>query len=116
MGRHARAIPVFAASAAALLVLLPLVGGVLAPSRALSKDLAIVGARILPAPDETPIDRGTVVVRDGKIIAVGPSARLRVPKGAEVIDARGMTLTAGFWNAHVHLLSEDLIGAAGHPA
>ena len=120
-GRRARSShPVVAGGAAALSLLLSLVlsvlGGALVPTLAVARDLAIVGARILPSPDETPIEHGTVLVRDGTIVAVGPSKRVRVPQGAEVIDAKGMTLTAGFWNAHVHLLSEDLIGAADRPA
>jgi imidazolonepropionase-like amidohydrolase len=79
-------------------------------------DLAIVGARILPSPDADPIARGTVVVRDGRIVAVGPSDEVRAPAEAEVIEADGLTLTAGFWNSHVHLLPDAFVGAASRPA
>jgi imidazolonepropionase-like amidohydrolase len=46
-----------------------------------------------------------VVVHDGRIVAVGPAARVRPPKGAQVIDAKGQVVTAGYWNSHVHLIS-----------
>lgn len=62
--------------------------------------LAICNARILPSPDLPPIRDGTVLVRDGRIEEVG--TEVRVPNGAEVITGRGSTVTAGFWNAHVH--------------
>jgi imidazolonepropionase-like amidohydrolase len=39
-----------------------------------------------------------------------------VPRDARRIDARGTTLAAGFWNSHVHLIAEDVIGARTAPA
>jgi len=33
--------------------------------------------------DRAPIENATIVVRDGKIVAVGPAARVTVPAGAE---------------------------------
>ncbi len=62
--------------------------------------LAICDARILPSPGAAPIGNGTVLARDGRIVEVG--AEVRLPSGAEVLSARGGTVTAGFWNAHVH--------------
>lgn len=82
---------------------------------ALAAELAIVNARIYPAPDAAPIERGTVVARDGRIVAVGPSASVSVSPTAKVIDAKGAYLTAGFWNSHVHLLALPLREAATRP-
>jgi imidazolonepropionase-like amidohydrolase len=70
--------------------------------------LAIVGARIHPAPDAPAIERGTVLVDEGRILAVGPEDAVAVPPGTRVIDGRGKTLTAGFWNSHVHFLQAPL--------
>lgn len=81
-----------------------------------AEELAIVGARIYPAPDAPAIERGTVLVRDGVIRAVGASADVAVPRDAKVIDARGAVLTAGFWNSHVHLLPAPLRDARQAPA
>ena len=63
-------------------------------------DLAIRGARILPSPDAAPVERGTVLVRNGRIVAVGPD--VEVPPKARVVPGEGRVVTAGFWNAHVH--------------
>lgn len=77
-------------------------------SSAWAGGLAIVGARILPAPDATPIERGTVLVSDGRIVAMGPEGQVPVPPDTRVVDGRGKTLTAGFWNSHVHFLQVPL--------
>ena len=83
---------------------------------ALAADLAIVDARIYPAPDAAPIEHGTVLMRDGRIAAVGPSATVAVPAQATVIDGKGRFVTAGFWNSHVHILAVPLREAATRPA
>lgn len=90
--------------------------GLLFAFPAATADLAIVGARIYPSPDAAVIARGTVLMRDGMIEAVGPVDEVKVPEGAEVIDGRGKVVTAGFWNSHVHLLSPVLLQAADRPA
>lgn len=71
--------------------------------------LAIVNAKITPVAQPV-IDRGTVLVRDGKIAAVG--ADVTVPSGAEVIDAAGSEVYPGWINARATIgLAEP--GAAG---
>ena len=82
---------------------------------AMAADLAIVDARVYPGPDTAPIERCTVLVRDGRIAAVGPSATVAVPAGATVIDGKGRFVTAGFWNSHVHFLALPLREAATRP-
>jgi len=66
------------------------------------KTLAIVGARIYTSPADAPIADGTVVIVDDRIGAVGRRDQVRVPATAKVLDGTGLTVTAGFWNAHVH--------------
>lgn len=61
---------------------------------------AITGARIVTVSGET-IEKGTVVVRDGLIEAVGASAR--VPADARVLDGTGLTVYPGFIDALTNL-------------
>ena len=70
---------------------------------ATAADLAIVNAKVYPSPDAQPLADTTVVMRDGRIIAVGPSSKVRPDKSAQVIDGHGMVVVAGLWNSHVHL-------------
>jgi imidazolonepropionase-like amidohydrolase len=53
---------------------------------------AIQGARIVPVSGPT-IESGTIVLRDGIIAAVGPTAA--VPPGAQVISGKGLTVYPG---------------------
>lgn len=46
---------------------------------------------------EAAIESGTVVVRDGKVVAVGAS--VPVPADAKVIDGTGLTVSPGFFDA-----------------
>ena len=76
-----------------------------------ASDLALVGAKIYPSPTEGAIEDGSILVHDGRIVAVGPSAAFRVPHDATVIDCKGLVVTAGFWNSHVHILLPGLLHA-----
>ncbi len=59
--------------------------------------IAITGGTVLTAVGETSIANGTVIIRDGRITAVG--AGLVVPAGATVIDATGKFVTPGLITA-----------------
>lgn len=76
------------------------------------EELAIVGARIYSSPEATPIAGGTILIRNGRILAVGPSSEIVVPRSARTLDAHGAVVVAGFWNSHVHLMTPDLLNAA----
>lgn len=45
----------------------------------------------------------TVIVSGQHIVALGKSGRVRIPAGAQVIDATGKFLLPGLWDMHVHL-------------
>lgn len=80
------------------------------------KPLALVGAKIYPAPDAQPIMNGIVLIKEGKIIAVGEKDKIAVPKDAEVLDCTKRTIVAGFWNSHVHFDEQKWRNAATLPA
>jgi imidazolonepropionase-like amidohydrolase len=81
-----------------------------------SSGLALVGAKIYPSPTTTPIINGTVLIKNGQIVAVGEKPRIKVPRDATVIDCTGLTIVAGFWNSHVHLTESKWENAAHLPA
>ena len=78
--------------------------------------LALVGGSIYTSPTEAPIRNGVILIDGGKIAAVGRRGSVRVPRGATVIDATGSTITAGFWNSHVHFLERMWLEPATIPA
>ncbi|MCU0710727.1 MAG: amidohydrolase family protein [Pirellula sp.] len=59
--------------------------------------LAIVGGKIITLAGE-PIEKGTIIVRDGKIEAVG--ADIKVPLEAKVLDITGQVVMPGFIDPH----------------
>jgi len=60
---------------------------------------AIVGATLIDGRGGAPIPNATVVIRDGKIDCAGDC---KVPDGVMTIDAKGMWVTPGLIDAHVH--------------
>lgn len=56
---------------------------------------------------EDVLPRRTVLVRDGRIAAIGPAEELAVPAGTQVIDGQGKYLIPGLIDFHVHLTSAD---------
>lgn len=73
--------------------------------------VAIVGGRVVPV-SAPAIEGGTVLIRDGKIEAVG--AGLAVPEGARVVDASGKWVLPGFVEPHGHVgVDEEGIGPVG---
>jgi imidazolonepropionase-like amidohydrolase len=82
------------------------------PAAAVAQSVAFVGARIVDGRGGV-IERGTLVVRDGKIVTVGAADSTPVPQGATRVDAAGATIIPGLINAHGHLTSA--IGMRGDP-
>lgn len=73
--------------------------------------VAITGGRVVPVSAPV-IEGGTVLIRDGKIEAVG--ADVQVPADARVIDATGTWVLPGFIEAHGHVgIDEEGLGWAG---
>jgi imidazolonepropionase-like amidohydrolase len=79
---------------------LALVALALAPAPLAAQVVAITNAEIHPI-SGPPIERGTVVLRDGVIEAVGPD--VAVPADARVIDAEGRIVTPGFLESATQL-------------
>jgi imidazolonepropionase-like amidohydrolase len=72
---------------------------------ALAQNLVIANARILDGNGGV-TERGTIVVRDGRIAAVGATAG-GAPANARRIDAGGRTVMPGFIDAHRHIVQGE---------
>jgi imidazolonepropionase-like amidohydrolase len=68
--------------------------------------IAITGGKVLTVSHGV-IENGVVLIEGGKIAAVGTAASVKVPKGATIVDAKGMTVYPGLIDSETHLgLSE----------
>jgi imidazolonepropionase-like amidohydrolase len=65
--------------------------------------IAILGAKMVSALTGTlPVEDTSVIVRDGRITAIGPRSTTDIPRGAKVIEAKGKTILPGLWEMHTH--------------
>ena len=64
------------------------------PTAELALRLLLTGGTIYASPTESPIKDGVVVIRDGKIAAVGPRGSVRLPDGVPAVDCSGLLLAA----------------------
>jgi Tol biopolymer transport system component len=60
------------------------------------------GARVITMKGAEVIERGDVLVTDGRIVGVGRSGSLQVPRDARVVDVTGKTIIPGLVDAHWH--------------
>lgn len=81
------------------------------PAQPTTRTVAVVGGHVVPVTAD-PIPGGTVLITDGRIVAVG--ADVEVPDDAEVVDASGRWVLPGFVEAHGHLgVAEEGEGREG---
>jgi predicted amidohydrolase len=69
-------------------------------------DVAAADSRRALRPDQT------VVITGSRITAIGKTSKLRVPAGAQVVDASGKFLIPGLWDMHAHALTDHRYGYA----
>ena len=85
-------------AAAIVLIAAPLRAQIPAPGV-----IAFTGARVIDGTGAAPIESATIVVTNGRITAIGPSASVMPPAGATVVNAAGKTIIPGLINSHAHI-------------
>lgn len=78
------------------------------PDDVIEADIAFVDASLIPMTEENVIGGQTVLVRDGVIVAIGPSDELKVSDSATLVAADGRYLIPGLSDMHVHSSPEDV--------
>ena len=73
-----------------------------APQGTPAPDRALVGATLIDGTGKPPVQGAVIVIRQGKIACAGPRARCPVPAGVDTMDLRGLYVTPGLVDAHVH--------------
>jgi imidazolonepropionase-like amidohydrolase len=99
------------------ILVLVFTSAVLGPPQDLANSsLALVGGTIYVSPTEECLRDGVVLIRGEKIVAVGSRELLTAPEPVRTVDCTGLTITAGFWNCHVHFFERKWANAASIPA
>jgi imidazolonepropionase-like amidohydrolase len=78
---------------------------------AASQVIAISGATLIDGRGGAPVPDAVVVIRGEKIVAAGARKSVVIPKGAEVIEARGLTLLPGLIDSHFHIDDDNTLPA-----
>ena len=85
--------------------LFPLFGAWLAGGIASAQNSGSLGAFmcIIDGTGKPALENATLIVRNGRVDAVGPTSRIKPPANAERIDVTGKTIMPGLVNAHGHV-------------
>jgi imidazolonepropionase-like amidohydrolase len=64
--------------------------------------IALVGGTLIDGTGRDPVPDSVVVIEKGRIVDAGPKSRVKIPSGAQKVDARGKTILPGLWDMHAH--------------
>jgi len=73
--------------------------------------IAIIGATLIDGRGGPAVSDSVVIVRGDRIATVGNRMSVSIPSGAEVIDAKGLTLLPGLIDSHFHIDGDDPLPA-----
>ena len=82
------------------------------PAPATGKPIAFVGVSVIPMDREHVLTDQNVIVTDGRITAIGGSAHVQVPFGAQRIDGTGRFLIPALAEMHAHIPPGDEVSDA----
>jgi imidazolonepropionase-like amidohydrolase len=87
----------------ALVMLLFAAGAALLGAAAASPQLVLTHVSVIDSTANAVRPDQSVVIVNGRIAAIGPSARIKLPKDARIVDGQGKFLVPGLWDMHVHI-------------
>jgi imidazolonepropionase-like amidohydrolase len=67
-----------------------------------AEKIALVGGTLIDGTGRDPVPDSVVVIEKGQIVDAGPKSGVKIPSGAQRVDARGKTILPGLWDMHAH--------------
>src|SRR6059036_3426255 len=65
--------------------------------------LALTHVRVIDGTGAAPLEDQTIVISDGKILSIDPSAGAKFQSGAQILDLKGYTVLPGLVGMHDHM-------------
>ena len=85
-----------------LMLVAVLLIGVRTDLAAQTRPVAVVGGMLIDGTGRPPVEDAVVVFSGGRIQEVGKRGEVTIPRGAQVIDAKGKTILPGLIDGHCH--------------
>ncbi|MFN8007829.1 MAG: amidohydrolase family protein [Terriglobia bacterium] len=76
-----------------------------------SEEIAIVGVNLIDGKRNVPQGDATVLVSKGRITVVGSRSEVAIPKNAQIVDGKGLSLVPGLMDSHFHLVNDEALPA-----
>src|SRR6185369_3644715 len=73
----------------------------------ITEPLVLAGGTLIDVNGKPAIPNSVVVIQDGRIIAAGSRAAVKIPANAKVIDITGKYLLPGLWDMHSHFYQTE---------
>ena len=89
------------------LLLLLLIFSIVSAQQVRAEVLAFTHVTVIDMTGAPPKPDMTVVIKGNRITSIGRTEKVRVPQGAQVIDATGKFLIPGLWDMHVHFTETE---------
>jgi imidazolonepropionase-like amidohydrolase len=70
------------------------------------ESFAVRNVTVVDTEGELDLPNATVLVRDGRIEAVGPAEKMQLPEGVRLVEGQGRFLIPGLWDMHAHVIRE----------
>src|SRR5688500_15547810 len=70
--------------------------------------IAVTGVDVIPMTSAQRLESQTVIISNGRVQSIGPTATTPLPAGANVIEGRGRILAPALIDMHVHLRRAEL--------
>ncbi len=67
-----------------------------------AEKIALAGGTLIDGTGAAPVPDSVVLIENGRIVDAGPQSRVKIPGGAQKIDARGKFILPGLWDMHAH--------------
>jgi imidazolonepropionase-like amidohydrolase len=68
-----------------------------------SRSIVVRDVTVIDATGSPPLLNMTLVISGNRIVALGKTGRVRVPRNARVIEGTGKYVIPGLWDMHIHL-------------
>lgn len=97
------------------LLVIVLCGVLLSRGQIQAQSIALINARLYTSAYAVPVDKATILIKDGIIKAVGNKNSVKIPAGFQILDVKGKVVMPGFWNNHVHFIESKWANTGTQP-